>query len=135
MTENVEFEYPTSARRAFVNLAEAIRTSNEGHSMRDMLVAIAGLHMSEADRHVTLAAYLANIPHRTDFAPVHRQNLADALARLLEGRDKFDADRFIHHATSNVDGDEGKWSYNELRSEDEIDEEDETEESEDETIL
>lgn len=113
MTEN--FEYPTTARRAFVNLSEAIRTHNDGHGLRDMLVAIAGLHMDEASRETVLRSYLANTPLLPG-EPVHRDNLANSLARLLDGTEKFDAARFIHHATSDSDadddGDEGKWSYN-----------------------
>ena len=119
--EKPVYEYPTTARRAFVNLAEAVRTINETHSMRDMLVAIAGLHMDEDDRQVVLMTYLANIPFRVSFSPVHRENLASSLARLLDGREKFHAGRFIHHATSDStaddDGTEGKWSYNRLHPE------------------
>lgn len=121
MTETQQFEYPTTARRAFVNLAEAVRTVNDGRGVRNMLTAIAGLHMSEVDRWVVLTTYMANTPHRPDFDEVHRQNLAESLARLLEGREKFDGARFVHHAisdsTADDDGEGGKWSYNRLHPE------------------
>lgn len=111
------FEYPTTARRAFVALAEAVRTINDGKGARNMLNAIAGLHMAEEDRMVVLRTYLANTP-LADLGPVHRQSLAESLARLLEGREKFDGARFVHHATSDStednDSDEGKWSFNRL---------------------
>jgi hypothetical protein len=117
MTET-QYEYPTTARRAFVDLAEAVRTINDGKGVRNMLTAMAGLHMTEEDRWVVLTTYMANLPHRPDFMDVHRQNLAEALARLLEGREKFDGARFVHHATSDStednDSDEGKWSFNRL---------------------
>lgn len=110
------FEYPTTARRSFVDLAEAIRTVNDGRGLRNMLVAIAGLHITESERQTVLVTFLANFPHRVDFSPVHRQNLAESLARLLDGKEKFDGARFIYHATSNSSSDDdsesGKWSFN-----------------------
>jgi hypothetical protein len=111
------FEYPTTARRAFVNLAEAVRTVNDGKGVRNMLTAIAGLHMSEPSRYTVLSTFLANVPPFGE-GEFHRENIASSLARLLHGQEKFHAGRFVHHATSDsvedADSDEGKWSFNRL---------------------
>lgn len=105
-----------SVRRAFVDLSEAVRTVNSPTGLRDMLLAIAGLNLTEEAREVVLRTFLANTPHRWGFSEVHRENLASALARLLEGQPKFDGARFIYHATSDSDADDdsgqGKWSFN-----------------------
>lgn len=120
MTET-QYEYPTTARRAFVNLSEAVRTINDGHGLRDMLVAVAGLHMDEESRYIVLMSFLANVPPFGE-EEFHRENIAQSLARLLDGQEKFHAGRFIHHATSDSDADDdgegGKWSYNRLHPED-----------------
>lgn len=89
-----------SARRSFVNLAEAVRTINEPFGLRNMLRAIADLNLGEEARQTVLTTFLANTPHRWGFSEVHRHNLASSLARLLEGQAEFDVDRFIHHAAS-----------------------------------
>lgn len=111
-----------SPRRSFVNLAEAVRTVNSPTGLRDMLIAIAGLNMTEEARQTVLTTFLANTSHTWDFSDVHRSNLASSFARLLEGQPKFDVARFIHHATSDSDADDdsegGKWSYNHNSPED-----------------
>lgn len=116
------YDMPTTARRAVVNLAEAVRTVNSAYGLRDMLTAIAALHVSEESRQTVLATFLANTPHRWGSSEIHRENLASALARLLDGEPKFDAARFIYHATSDSsadnDGKDGKWSYNRNSPED-----------------
>lgn len=128
MTET-QHEYPTTARRAFVNLAEAVRTVNDGSGLRNLLTAIAGLHMDETYRYILLTTVLDKIPlgwgHSTDWRPevtINRENVALALANLLDGREKFHAGRFIHHAisdsTADDDGEGGKWSYNRMHPED-----------------
>lgn len=109
-------------RRAWVDLAEAVRTVNGPTGLRDMLVAIAGLNLTEEARQTVLTTFLANTPHRWGFSDVHRQNLAGSFARLLEGEPKFDGARFIYHATSDSaaddDSGEGKWSFNQNSPED-----------------
>jgi hypothetical protein len=105
-----------SDRRAFVDLSEAVRTVNGPSGLRDMLMAIAGLNLTEEARQTVLTTFLANTPHRWGFSDVHRENLANALARLLEGQPKFNGARFIYHAVSDSaaddDSGQGKWSYN-----------------------
>lgn len=106
------YEYPTSARRAFVNLSEAIRTINEPGWSRRMLEALAGIHVTDAVRDALVVRY---VEHSAD----DRVVLSGAFADILDGtHEKFDAARFIHHATSDSDADDdgesGKWSYNRL---------------------
>lgn len=109
MTET-QYEYPTTARRAFVNLAEAVRTIDDDKGVRRMLEALAGLHVNEELRHHLTFVY-ANLR-----GTVGRERMAKDLALLLDGQEKFHAGRFIHHATSDStaddDGESGKWSYN-----------------------
>jgi hypothetical protein len=115
MTET-QYEYPTTARRAFVNLAEAVRTSVENpRDVRDILIALANLHVSEGLRALLVESYIMS-------ASDDREAIATKLAALLDGLEKFHAGRFIHHATSDSDadddGDGGKWSYNRTHPED-----------------
>jgi hypothetical protein len=102
-------EYPTTARRAFVNLSEAIRQLGSPKETRTMLTALAGLHVDETTRANLTQIYLEQ--QASD-----RIDMARAMAALLDGREKFDTARFIHHATSDSeaddDSDQGKWSYN-----------------------
>lgn len=111
MTDTTQqFEYPTTARRAFVNLSEAVRVIGDGgKEVRRMLEALAGIHVSEEIRAQLTEIYLNNRAN-------DREPIAEGLALLLDGHEKFDSARFIHHATSGStaddDSDEGKWSYN-----------------------
>jgi hypothetical protein len=120
MTET-QYEYPTTARRAFVNLSEAIRTFNEEKGLRNMLLSLAGMHVNESLRLQLVVAYMQFL--EDDWGSetpikVRRSVLAHRLAMLLDGQEKFDTARFIHHATSDStaddDGESGKWSYNRL---------------------
>jgi hypothetical protein len=103
------YEYPTTARRAFVNLAEAVRTSNDAGYSRRILEALAGIHVNDSVRDALVAVYVQP-------SADGREALAEAFAAILDGHEKFDTARFIHHATSDStadnDGESGKWSYN-----------------------
>jgi hypothetical protein len=104
-----QYEYPTTARRAFVNLAEAVRTSIDAGYSRRILEALAGIHVNDSVRDALVAVYVQP-------SADGREALAEAFAAILDGHEKFDTARFIHHATSDStadnDGESGKWSYN-----------------------
>jgi hypothetical protein len=106
-----EYEYPTTARRAFVNLSEAVRTIDEPKAVRRMLTALAGLHVGETARADLTLLYL-------EHQGSDRISMAESFALVLDGQEKFDTHRFIHHATSDSDADDdseaGKWSYNRI---------------------
>lgn len=104
------FEYPTTARRAFVNLADAIRTMlTDPKNTRTMLTALAGLHVDELTRSNLVIAYASN-------SADDREVIAERFALVLSGAEKFDVERFLFHATSDSTADddsaEGKWAYN-----------------------
>lgn len=116
------FEYPHTPRRAFVNLAEAIRRLSETDGLQGSVVqaleaghrvtqAVRELSMPEEDREIVRQAVLASMTLGGS-----RRDIAVAAAAVLSGREKFDVERFVHHATSDsaIDDDsaEGKWSYN-----------------------
>jgi hypothetical protein len=107
MTQN--FEYPTTARRAFVSLAEAVRQLGTPKEVRMMLTALAGLHVDEPTRANLTLIFLEQ-------QASSREDMARAMATLLDGAEKFDTARFMHHATSDSevddDSDAGKWSFN-----------------------
>lgn len=107
---DTQYEYPTTARRAFVNLAEAVRTMDEDpKNVCTMLTALAGLHVTEVTRSSLLIAYAEN-------SADDREVLARLFSLILDGQEKFDTARFIHHATSDSvaddDSESGKWSFN-----------------------
>lgn len=103
------FTYPTTARRAFVNLSDAIRQLGSEDETRGMLLALANLHVHDVTKSNLALLYL-------EHQGSDRIDMARAMARLLDGHEKFDTARFIHHATSDStadnDGESGKWSYN-----------------------
>lgn len=110
MTDTTQqFEYPTTARRAFVNLAEAIRTIDTVNSSRRILEAVAGLHVTDGVRIALAAVYAEN-------SADDREALAREMSLVLQGQEKFDGARFVYHATSDStaddDSEEGKWSFN-----------------------
>lgn len=113
MPQNTEqYPYPVTPRRAFVDLAEAIRTvgRDEVHGYRRLLHAIADLHLDTEQRKAVLWAVMT-LP-----ANASEGHYASAVGMELVDQEKFDLARFVHHATSDSeaddDGEEGKWSYN-----------------------
>lgn len=116
MTET-QYEYPFTPRRSWINLAEGIRVLDDDHT--DLLnEAINNLPMPEGERADVRTVMLNTLG---EFGS-NRERLAQALAAVLTGREKFDAARFIHHATSDSDADDdgegGKWSYNRTNPDD-----------------
>lgn len=116
------FLYPHTPRRAFVNLAEAIRRLSETDGLQGSVgqaleaghrvtQAIRELSMPEEDREIVRQAVLASMTLGGS-----RRDIAVAAAAVLSGREKFDVERFVYHATSDSavddDSEEGKWSYN-----------------------
>lgn len=105
---DTQYEELLATRRAFINLAEAIRTSAEDpKDFRTILRALANLHVDEPLRHSLVETYIY-------VADDDREVVAEKLALLLDGQQKFDTARFMHHATSDLDTEEGKGSYNRL---------------------
>jgi hypothetical protein len=122
MTENLSApvtpEYPKTPRRAWVDLSEAVRQLNDGEESYVSIAvaleagervhkAIAELPMSEDERLTVRETF-----HSAVRAEKTRESIATDIADLLTGREGFHAERFIHHAASKLETDEGKWSYN-----------------------
>lgn len=116
------FQYPHTPRRSWTLLAEAIRQLNDGSdeysSMAAALnaghrvtAAIAELPMPLDERETVRKVFMAAMREEKT-----RRGIATDIAAILTGREKFDVERFIHHATSDSAADDdstaGKWSYN-----------------------
>jgi hypothetical protein len=117
------FQHRTTARRAFVNLAEAVRRMGSENETRLMLEALAGLHVEDQLLSSLLVVYGGNLEedaYSEDGTP-NREAMARSFASILDGQEKFDVARFMHHATSDStaddDGESGKWSFNRLNPE------------------
>lgn len=114
--------YPVTPRRAFVDLAEAVRVQ-PGHEqrIRVILQALANIPVAEviraamAERFFGLLADTANSPEKIER---FREDVADCFALILDGfHPQFDVARFVHHATSDTEPEAdaeggGKWSFN-----------------------
>ncbi len=116
------FRYPHTPRRAFINLAEAIRRLNSGEdeyqSVDEALeaghrvtFAIRELSMEPEDREIVRQAVMTAMSKNAS-----REDIGKAAAAVLSGREKFDVERFMHHVNSDSSADDdseaGKWSYN-----------------------
>lgn len=120
--EGARFKYPKTPRRSWVDLAEAIRQMNGGEapypSVMEALLAGQRVHraidelpMPEEDR-----LNVREVFHDAVRAEKDREGVASMVAAILTGREKFDVERFVYHASSDSvaddDSEAGKWSYN-----------------------
>ncbi len=116
------FKYPHTPRRSWVNLADAIRQLNDGDDEYDSMHEAlgAGRRVTKAIEELPMEREDRNLVHRVILDAMReeqtREVIARAAAAILTGREKFDVERFMHHATSDSEADDdsetGKWSYN-----------------------
>lgn len=114
--------YPVTPRRAFVDLAEAVRVQpDHPQRTRVILQALANLPVNEVVRTAMAERFfglLADTFGSPDKAERFREDLADCFALILDGfHEQFDVARFVHHACSDIEPDAdaeggGKWSFN-----------------------